>query len=56
MHYRLYVFDGEDHIRHAFDLEYEGDAEAIAHAEAQRDGHSLELWQGSRRVIRIEDQ
>lgn len=53
-HYRLYVLDREDHIRHAFDLECEDDEQAVAQTEARRAGQTLELWQGARRVVRFD--
>jgi len=53
-HYRLYILDGADHIRSALDLDCADDAEAIAVAEAHKDGHPVELWRGARRVLRVE--
>ena len=53
-HYRLYVLDGADHIRGAFDLDCADDAEAVGIAEAHQDGVALELWSGARLVLRVE--
>ncbi len=53
-HYRLYFLDRSDHIRHALSLECRSDAEAIDLIEDHKDGRSMELWQGARRVARIE--
>ena len=53
-HYRLYFLDRNDHIRHALDIECQDDAEAIELVEGHRDGRTMELWQGARRVARIE--
>ncbi len=53
-HYRLYFLDRNDHIRHALDIECQDDTEAIELVEGHRDGRTMELWQGARRVARIE--
>jgi len=53
-HYRLYFLDRQDHIRQAVSLECADDEEALASVEEHRDGRTVELWQGVRRVIRIE--
>jgi hypothetical protein len=53
-HYRIYFLDRNDHIRHALSVECDGDAEAVELAQSHGDGRCLELWQGARRVARIE--
>ncbi len=53
-HYRLYFLDRDDHIRHALNLECGDDAEAVELIEDHRDGRTMELWQGARRVARVE--
>jgi hypothetical protein len=53
-HYRIYFLDRKDHIRRALSVECADDAEAIKQLETHRDGRCLELWEGARRVVRIE--
>ena len=53
-HYRLYFLDRNDHIRHAISLECVDDAEAIQSLDDHKAGNAMELWEGVRRVIRIE--
>jgi hypothetical protein len=53
-HYRIYFFDRQDHIRHALSVECDNDANALELLESHRDGRTLELWEGARRVARIE--
>ncbi len=53
-HYRLYFLDHTDHIRHAVSLECVDDSQALALLEEHRDGRTLELWEGVRRVARLE--
>ncbi len=55
-HYRLYFLDPKDHIRHAISLECVDDAQALATVEDHRDGRTLELWEGARRVARLEPE
>lgn len=54
MWYRLYELDEGDHILKAASLEFPSDGEALAAARARAGVHGLEVWQGSRRVGRIE--
>lgn len=51
-YYRLYFLDGHSHIRHAVELECEGDEAAIEIALAQSDGRAMELWNRERLVWR----
>ena len=55
-HYRLYVFDAENHIRRAVDLECADDDEAMRMAERYVDGHDVEVWQETRKVARLPAQ
>jgi hypothetical protein len=52
-YYRLYFLDAADRIRHAIDMECEDDATAIATAEPQADGRTMELWNRDRLVRRF---
>ena len=52
--YRLYFFNGGDHIKKSHEFEAADDAEAIRVSEGWREGLRCELWQGSRRVKRWE--
>jgi hypothetical protein len=54
MWYRLYELDDGDHVLKAHSLEFTGDAEAMAAARARAGVRALELWQGARRIGRIE--
>jgi hypothetical protein len=53
-HYRLYFLDQADHIRHAISLECDDDSQALAVVDEHRDGRTIELWEGVRRVARLE--
>jgi hypothetical protein len=53
-HYRIYFLDRNDHIRHALSVECTDDAEAVELLQRHSDGRGMELWQGARRVARIE--
>ncbi len=55
-HYRLYFLDHQDHIRHAVSLECDSDEDALATLQDHRDGRTLELWEGVRRVARLEPE
>jgi hypothetical protein len=48
--YRLYFFDGSDHIREVREFEAPDDASAIELSEAWREGRRIELWCGARQV------
>jgi len=52
-HYRLYLLDGDNHIRRAFDLDCADDDEAVKTAETYVDGHAVELWEKTRKVARL---
>ena len=54
MWYRLYELDEGDHILKAESLEFPSDAEAVAAAQDRAGPHGVELWQGSRRIGRVE--
>ena len=56
MWYRLYELDEGDHILKAITLEFPGDDDAMAEAQARAGVRGIELWQESRRVGRIEPQ
>ena len=55
-HYRLYFLDQANHIRHAISLQCDSDADALAALEGHRDGRILELWEGVRKVARLEPE
>ena len=52
--YRLYFMDRSDHIARALALQCEDDEEALRVVAGHRHQHAMELWQGARRVSRIE--
>ena len=55
-HYRLYLLDDEDHIHPTnppVDLDCANDDEAIAMAATYVDGHTVELWEKTRKVVRL---
>jgi hypothetical protein len=53
--YRLYRFQN-GHIKQAVALDCVDDAEAVAEAAQMVDGEILELWQGSRMVVRLDPE
>jgi hypothetical protein len=55
-HYRVYLIDGDGHIKSAVDLQCEDDNQALAEAKQVAKGCAVELWQGGRRIAAIEDQ
>jgi hypothetical protein len=54
MWYRLYELDEGDHILKAISLEFSDDAQAVAAAQSRAGPYGVELWEGSRRIGRIE--
>ena len=52
--YRLYRLDGADRVASAEWIEADDDTAAIEAAKTRMDGHSWELWQRSRMIIRKE--
>lgn len=56
-HYRCYFLDPEDHIKAAEDIECDALNEAVERALAMLRGrpqhHSIEVWQGARRVYPV---
>ena len=54
MHYRVYFFDQQSHIRHAHDLDCATDAEAVERVTAMdRRGFAAELWRGTRKLAAL---
>jgi hypothetical protein len=52
--YRVYVLDAEGHVQDAPEvIECPDDGAAIETARQLLDGHVIELWNGSRRVISL---
>ena len=49
-YYRLYFFDGSNHIEHFREFEANSDVEALRQSEDWRDVHAMELWSGGRKV------
>jgi hypothetical protein len=52
--YRVLFFDGQGRVRRTHTLECETDHEAAAHVARFRHAHAIELWLGSRLVLRID--
>jgi hypothetical protein len=50
--YRLYFFNGGNHIEKSHEFEAKDDAEAVRVSEGWREGRKMELWQGGRIVKR----
>jgi len=48
--YRLYFFNSMFHIERSHEFEAKDDAQAIRIAEGWREGRTMELWQGDRRL------
>ena len=55
-HYRLYLLDEHDHVVHGLDLNCRDDQDARLAAGRFRIGNAVELWQGRRRVGRLDRQ
>jgi hypothetical protein len=52
--YRLYRIDKSDRVQTASDFEARNDMEAFAEAQKVRASQTVEVWQGERRIGRIE--
>ena len=52
-HYRLFLYNHENHIVDHLSIEADDDLAAFAEAFAQLNYYDIELWQGARFVIRI---
>ena len=52
-HYRAYVLDGNNTIQRAADYDYDTDDLAVAALIVIYPVETIELWSGSRRVIRL---
>ena len=52
--YRLYFMTADDRIARGEDMEFDGDAAALAAARTLDHAHALEVWQGRRKVGRVE--
>ena len=51
LQYRLFFLDGAGHVASApYEFEATGDGDAAKIAEAWREGRSIELWCGERRI------
>jgi hypothetical protein len=51
--YRLYLTDASGHRREIL-IERKNDAQAIEQAKRYKDSHMVEVWQGERRIGRVE--
>jgi hypothetical protein len=54
--YRAYVVGGDGHFVSFEGFACRDDAEAVAKAQRLVDGHDIELWSGTRFVIRLVQQ
>lgn len=54
--YRLYRMDKSDHVQTALNFEAKNDLLAFAEAQKMRASQTIEVWQGERRIGRIENQ
>ena len=52
-HYRLFLYNHENHIVDSLSIEADNDLAAFTEAFAQLNCYDIELWQGARFVIRI---
>jgi hypothetical protein len=52
--YRLYRIDKSDHVKTAQDFEAKNDLVAFAEAQKLSASQTVEVWQGQRRIGRIE--
>ena len=50
MEYRLFFYDGVNHLMQAHEFVADDDAQAAKMAEGWREGRKMELWQRSRMV------
>jgi hypothetical protein len=53
-HYRAYLVGHDDHYISVVDLDCADDEAALEAAKRLVDGHDFELWQGNRKVVRLE--
>ena len=53
-HYRLYRIDQSNHVQAAQDFEAKNDLVAFAEAQKLSPAQTVEVWQGPRRIGRIE--
>jgi hypothetical protein len=53
-HYRAYVIGSDGHFHAAHDLDSEDDVAAIEAARQYVNGSDVEVWQASRRLIRLD--
>jgi hypothetical protein len=51
--YRAYLMDENDHIVKRIDLDAQDDEMAIAKAKTFIDGKDIEVWHGSKKILRI---
>jgi len=51
--YRAYLMDENDHIVKRIDLDAVNDEAAITKAKAFIDGKDIEVWHGSKKIVRI---
>lgn len=54
--YRAFVIGPDGHVMDRFDLMCPSDEEAKKRAKELVDGHTVELWEGSRVIERFEPQ
>jgi hypothetical protein len=54
--YRLYRIDKSDHVQITLNFEAKNDLVAFAQAQKMRASQTVEVWQGERRIGRIENQ
>ena len=52
-HYRAYLIGPDGHFHAAHDLDCETDEAAIEAAKQYIDGHDVEVWQQSRRIVQL---
>jgi hypothetical protein len=51
--YRAFVLGRDGHVQSAIEFRSPNDAQAIEHAKQYVNGHDIEVWQLSRRVIQL---
>ena len=52
--YKAYIIGPDGHVTQRIDLVCETEDEARMHAKQLVDGHAVELWEGSRRIVAFE--
>jgi hypothetical protein len=52
--YRVYVLDNDDHITARVELDCADDSAAIEYAKQFVNGQDIELWQGDRRIAKLD--